>query len=436
VLLGDRDGSRVREALSLSAWASTGLASGDLMRVSSCPFVVFSDDWGEHPSSCQHLFRRIARDHDVIWVNTVGMRVPRLTRSDAVKAARKLARMLRVLPASRAVGARPERLSVIQPPMMPTTGAGALARVNDALVQRSVERELIRRGLEQPVVVTTVPSAAGAIERMAASSVVYYRVDDFSKWPGMDRHVLLCDERKLFSRVDLVIAASQDLAGDARSAGVPVIICEHGVDAEHFARRDVTSTAALRSIPEPRVGFFGLLDERIDSDLIARLAMAMSDVQFVLAGPIVAAHARLRRLPNVHLTGPVPYELLPGVVAGLSTLILPYASTEQTRTLAPLKVREYLATGLPLVCTRLPGTVPFAAAMVLPESPQEWLVAIRDSLTKPRSTLDAERRMLVGESWDTVAARFVAECFADVRARAERDNGSRERGPSGNVQHG
>lgn len=257
------------------------------------PFVVFSDDWGEHPSSCQHLFLRIAKDFPVIWVNTVGMRNPGLTIADARKAYRKLKRMLSG--SSQSPG-RQSEVTVLQPPMLPYAGLQIVRDLNRRSVVRAVQGALGRLGLSSPIVVTTVPNAADMVGLIGGARIVYYCVDDFAYWPGLDSDRVRRMEERLISQADLFIATSQKLLERLRATGKPSYLLEHGVDVDFFATGAEVEHHVLAAIPKPRVGYIGLIDERMDQDLLIDVAARMNHLAFVLAGPVVTDVSRLQKV--------------------------------------------------------------------------------------------------------------------------------------------
>ncbi|MGQ0721235.1 MAG: glycosyltransferase family 1 protein, partial [Candidatus Eiseniibacteriota bacterium] len=150
-------------------------------------FVVLSDDWGRHPSSCQHLFRRLSRRNRVLWVNTIGTRTPRLSRSDLARAAAKLREWTRPAPAEPAG----EPVRVIRPFMTPFDRWRIFRSGNAKLVRRAVTRAMALGGFRDAVVVSTIPNAAGVMGRLGEASSVYYCVDEYSEWPGADRKAML-----------------------------------------------------------------------------------------------------------------------------------------------------------------------------------------------------------------------------------------------------
>jgi len=389
-------------------------------------FLVFSDDWGVHPSSCQHIFRELAKRHPTIWVNTVGMRTPRLSLDDARKAARKLRGML---PRRGRSGANrsgshaalsehdsgaPLDLTVCAPPMLPLARPRLAMRWNFRSIERTVRRALDARGLDAPCLVTTVPNVWGAVPRCGARRVVYYCVDDFSEWPGLERETILDMERRLLPHVDRVICTSQALL-DRFTDRFPSSLLTHGVDLETFSPSESPRPhPLLEHIPPPRVGYFGLLDDRTDRELVLSVARALPNVSFVLTGPTEGDLGSWRSLPNIHLTGPVPYRELPSIVAGWHACFLPYRINALTEKINPLKLKEYLACGKPVLSTALPEAVRLSDHLRIASDAGEWTRAI-DEATRGAWSVDRVRTeaFLRGESWQCKADEFLRVCEAE-----------------------
>lgn len=372
-------------------------------------FIVFSDDWGGHPSSCQHLFRVIARSHPTLWVNTVGMRPPRLRLGDLWKAVLKVSRMLGAAKRRE----RPERgaaPAVCSPLMTPFQRPAWLAERSTRSVVRRVARELSRLGLEDPCIVTTVPNVHEAVRRIPARKVVYYCVDDFSEWPGLDRERILAMEARLLESVDGVVATSRALF-ERFEGRFPTRLLTHGVDYELFAREGLAEHPSLRAIPKPRVGYYGLIDARTDAELLAAVARASSEVSFVLTGPSEGIPEALRALRNVRFTGPVPYDELPAVVAGWQACLLPYRLNDLTAKINPLKLKEYLATGKPVIAAPLPEALSLLPHLRVAATAAEWTELIRDAV---RGAWAPDRRALEGllrpHGWEAKAAELLRAC--------------------------
>ena len=388
-------------------------------------FVVFSDDWGEHPSSCQHLFRQIAREHRVLWVNTVGMRTLKFTTPDLRKAARKVRRM--ITGAGRAAtsqsGGMPQHLAVLQPPMLPLPASRAARAFNDWSAGRAVRAALARLGMQRPVVVTTAPNACDIVGQLGASVIVYYCVDDFAQWPGIDHQAVGDMERRLVEQADVLLATSEILLEALKGSGKPAFLFDHGVDLETFGAPPGPEHSKLAGMSRPRAGFFGLIDERLDEHLLAEVANLLPDWTFVLAGPQVATLPLLASVPNIVRVGSLPYAELPSFVDGVDVLMLPYKVNAFTQTISPLKLNEYLATGRPVVSAPLRETLRHERLIRLAVGPTEWRDALNAATQHDRHARRAQvASFLASRSWRAKAASFV-ELLAAYRAECSGNTG-------------
>lgn len=375
-------------------------------------FVVFSDDWGVHPSSSQHIFSHIAKKHRVEWVNTVGMRRPRLEIADIRKGFRKLAGMIRRGVAAEAdVSAEKANVNVHQPLMIPFNDIGFVRRFNERSVRktlRAIERDL--HG-ELPCVVTTVPNACDYVDAIPSNKVVYYCVDDFSEWPGLDKDLVLEMEAQLIEKSQSFLATSPQLFNRLSLSGKPTAMLSHGVDIDLFAMVADREHAVLADIPTPRVGYFGLFDARSDQELIAEVARRLPYVSFVVAGRVETTVDALSRLANVHFVGLLSYTDLPQLVKGLDVLFLPYIVNALSDALSPLKFKEYLATGNPVLSTPIAAAAEFDDCIAIASSAEDWQRELEAMLTTPQAGRKEDMlQRLAGESWAEKSTQFLRHC--------------------------
>jgi len=373
-------------------------------------FIVFSEDWGEHPSSCQHLFRRIARDHRTLWVNTVGMRAPTLSWTDLEKARIKVTKMLTGTRGGKRAAAESLQLRVTQPMMLPFANAAA-RRWNRYSVQKAVSQAAREFGVGNPVIVCAVPNACEFVDALNPERVIYYCVDDFTQWPGLD-HVLVRElDRRMIEAADVLVATSAKLEARLSASGKPTYMLQHGVDLDLFGRDSPVEHACLAGIPHPRAGYFGLFNERNDMALVAELSRRMPDFSFVFTGPVTADVQALRSLTNVHFTGPVPYGELPSLIAGLDVLFIPYLVNDFTASISPLKLKEYMATGKPIVTTPMAEALPHRGYVQIAATADEWEASLRASAG---ADIAARRREIAdklrNDSWDEKAQLFLRWC--------------------------
>lgn len=373
-------------------------------------FLVFSDDWGEHPSSCQHLFRKISEKYKVLWVNTIGMRNPRLALSDIEKAFNKVRKMLSE-PDKGAKHIPGEGVTACQPVMLPFIRLPLVRRINCSSVIISVRSRLARLDMRGPILVTTVPNACDYVGKCGESRVIYYCVDDFTEWPGLENNIIREMEEELIQKSDLSVATSQKLHEKLSRSGSPAYLLTHGVDLEFFRQTVAREHPLLDSIPRPRVGYFGLFDERSNNGLIAELARRMSDVSFVITGRVESDTLCQENIRNVHFTGSVPYGELPTMVKGWDVLILPYVMNKLTDAISPLKLKEYLAVGKPVVSTPIPEVLKLNEYVSIAETAEEWEKALRTCLDSPDSMKPKPGEdFWANETWDKKAEQFLRIC--------------------------
>jgi glycosyltransferase involved in cell wall biosynthesis len=363
-------------------------------------FVVLSDNWNGLPTSAIHLFRRLGRHNRVFWFNMVG-RLPRLGRADAAKVLRTLGAWATGGRRRSAPRAEDSRVHVVDPVMVPWFKP--LVRwFNCRSLLRKYVAVSARQGITDPIVVTTFPYAVDFMKAVPGGLKVYYCVDDFLDYPGVNHCDWAVMEAELLESIDALVVTSRHLAGK-HSNGCPLLHLPHGVDFDHFhaARVRPRPVAAMESIPRPVVGFFGLISEWVDRELIAHLSEAFPHVSFVLLGRAEADLAALAGRPNVHHLGWVPYEELPQYARYFDVGLIPFVLNRLTLAVNPLKLMEYFALGLPVLSTRLPELEGIAGPLRLAVTREEFAQGLRDVLAGGPG-LSAEDAVAAarGNTWD------------------------------------
>ena len=372
--------------------------------------LVFSDDWGRHPSSCQHLMRRLLDDHRVTWVNTIGMRPPAVNLATARRAWEKVRHWSQ--PTAVSVASHPN-LRVLNPRMWPWFRRPHDRWLNHRLLLNAL-RPVIEQQTEPVTAITTIPIVADLIGDLLVDHWVYYCVDDFSEWPGLDQRTMLTMERALIDKCDTLIAASETLQDRLTTWGRRTHLLTHGVDLEFWRQPAAISTGERPTLaPAPRIVFWGVIDRRMDATWVIRLAGDLTAGTIVLVGPLDHPDERLLRLPRVTHLPPQPLAELPNLAAAADVLVMPYADLPVTRAMQPLKLKEYLATGKPVVVRDLPSTRPWADCLDVTSSAEEFSRVVRARLSggAPPQQLAARSR-LADESWDIKARVFADWIFA------------------------
>jgi UDP-galactopyranose mutase len=215
---------------------------------------------------------------------------------------------------------------------------------------------LAEHGITDYILWFYTPMALGFAGDLEPGAMVYDCMDELSLFRGAPP-ALVERERRLLERADLVFTGGQSLYEAKRERHPAVHAFPSSIDAEHFGR--ARGMAALEdepadqaAIPRPRLGYFGVIDERIDLDLLAAAADARPDWQWVMVGPVVKIDpGTLPRRPNLHYLGMKSYDELPSYLAGWDAALMPFALNESTRFISPTKTPEYLAGGRPVIST-------------------------------------------------------------------------------------
>jgi glycosyltransferase involved in cell wall biosynthesis len=370
--------------------------------------VTFANDWNADPTSKHHVMRRVARTNPVLWVEAAGMRAPQLSSGyDRRRILNKAKAMLRK--------ARHEAEGVwsYSPPALPYPHSRVAQIANNALYRVSIRRQLNRLDLADPdpIICTFVPQCAPYIRGMPRSFLIYYCVDKWTEFKGYHREAMERGEEELCREADLVVASARDLAERCARYSDNVHYLPHGVDFDHFAGALDPGPLPddLAFIPEPRVGFFGLLHEWVDLALIGRLADALP-YSFVLIGSSSEDLSDLLRRKNVFHLGRRPYATLPSYSRGFAAALVPFQLTTLTASVNPIKLREYAAAGLPIVSSALPEVAAHRDIATCVTGDEAWIDAVREAV---RTGQDPERRReqshrVRASDWGGVSARLAA----------------------------
>ncbi|GAB4312268.1 MAG: glycosyltransferase family 1 protein [Candidatus Sumerlaeia bacterium] len=384
------------------------------------PILCLStEDWDTPlPTNKKQLMSRFAAGGTpVLWVDTVGTRRPRLSRKDFLRIARRLI-----------AGARP---TVPQPGLRrvsPLVIPGGWKRLNRLLFKKSLWGAMQQSRISGYLLWVYNPYAVDYLPALSPPRlIVYHCVDDLSTVPGARGTAIRRAEEALLRRADLVFCTAPILFERCRAFNEHTHYLPNVADFKHFAQAGQQGDVPgrIQTIPPPRVVFAGhLVDYKIDFDLLAATARARPHWQFILIGPEWPGNApgslnAVKRMPNVHFTGGVPYELLPDWLRGADVLILPYRLGPRTRTIFPLKLFEFLATGKPVVATALPALLEFAGLIPLTDSPGAFIEAIEGALSGAQNGKQADRLALArANTWETRIDQMTSLIMARLKKKS------------------
>ena len=275
------------------------------------------------------------------------------------------------------------------------------------------------RGLKEPLVWLYTPMALPLVEDLEPRAVIYDCMDDLASFKVAPPE-LVAREQALMDLADLVLTGGPSLY-EARQGRHPNLHClPSAVDAAHFAPEnldgdDIEATVAAelhRGMPHPRLGFYGVIDERLDLALVESLADRRPDWQIVMTGPVVKIDpATLPQRPNIRWIGMQRYEALPHLMSHWDVCLLPFALNEATRFISPTKTLEYLAGGKPVVSTPVHDVISlYGSAVRIGATPADFVRAVEQLLAEPdaeRATWRRTAQALVdGCTWDDTAHRI------------------------------
>jgi UDP-galactopyranose mutase len=269
-----------------------------------------------------------------------------------------------------------------------------------------IDAALCELGLDRFVAWYYTPMALGFTRHLSPEAVVYDCMDELSGFLGAPPR-LREREAELFRRADLVFTGGRSLYEAKRHQHPRVYAFPSSVDAPHFARAlsGLAEPADQAALGRPRIGYCGVIDERMDLDLLGGIAALRPDWQVVMLGPVVKIDpTKLPRAANIHYLGGRRYDELPAYLAGWDVAMMPFALNEATRFISPTKTPEYLAAGLPVVSTAIRDVVhPYQdlGLVRIAQTPEKFVAAAEQAMAEDAMTRqDAVDAFLADTSWD------------------------------------
>ena len=367
--------------------------------------------------------RKFARaGNKVIFVNSISMGLPGLAHKDLLpRIKRKLGSY------SKLARQTDEGITVVSPASLPFFGSAAARSVNRRLIGAQIKRLAQSRGLTKPILWIAIPTAADMIGTLDESVVVYHVSDkydantmDHATDPALIRSLHL----RAIDAADLIFYSGRKLFTESKRGCERSYLLEQGVDYDHWRQvgtGKIGVAPEIAKIPRPRLGYFGAVEPwLVDQELIKQASRERPEWQWIFIGN-KSRGLEIEGLPNVHFLPAVPYADLPAYAAGFDVCVLPW-ETEQSFTSygSAIKVREYLATGKPVVISPLPEYEPMRDVLRIARTRDDFIRLIDEALHDTDPAAAAKRQAAVASgTWDA-RAEWVSDLIENVLAADER----------------
>lgn len=379
--------------------------------------IVFGEDWGALPSSTQHLVSKLAVDRKVLWVNSIGLRQPKINKDDLSRLLNKLTRFLsksndntklmdyvsNTAKNTNSLG----NIEIVNPITIPAPKSKIARYIAKKLLVQQLTPIIKQLQLNKPILWLSLPTAVDLVGELNDVKTVYYCGDDFSALSGVDHKTVALRETELIEKADLIFAASEVLTTSFPNNKAHCI--KHGVDLELFT----TPSNRAHDLPndgKPIAGFYGSINEWFDINLLTETAIKMPHWNFVIIGQVHIDISALGALNNVYFLGAKPHEQLPNYSQHWTASLLPFVLNKQIEACNPLKLSEYLAAGQPIISTKYPASEKYQGAIYLIENVNQMMTALEQCKADVQSSnySDVLRSKVNKQSWSHQSQRVSA----------------------------
>jgi len=375
------------------------------------PVICFAGcDWWYHNRGlfCPQIMKRLAKHSRVLFVNSLGVRIPSLRkdRSAVKKFIRKFRSLLRFLRKAE------DGMWVLSPVSIPL-GSRIGRKLNVFSVFLQVKLAAVLLGFKNHVVYIGCPPALGVAKKLGPRQfMIYERTDLYEEMPQSDRSYISSLDDELTRSADLVLYVNRVLYEQGIGKNENSLLLGHGVDFDFF----VNSTKSERvpddiaGVPHPIIGWFGDISEKTsDIRLLEYAAGRLPEMSFVFVGPISADVSRLKQFKNVHFLGPKPYEQVPFYGKEFDVAIMAWNQSRWIEYCNPVKTKEYLALGKPIVSTYYPEIEPYSDVVYVARDYDSFVSCILKALQEDSPDRVQERRERVrNETWDSKVEQIEA----------------------------
>lgn len=353
--------------------------------------ICFANDWHSDPTSKHQIMKLLSEHNRVLWVNSIGLRKPGLGGRDVKRIAGKLRSF------SRGAEKINDNLYVFTPVVIPFHGSEMARKINTALLKSALDHYIRKLHMKDVIYWSYLPNVGYIVDRMDRQLLVYHCVDEWSKFSFIDDDIIH-KERELCGMSDVVFASARALYESRKPYNTNTHYISHGVDYDFFHNgktADIDLPEDMAGITSPIAGFFGLIHEWIDLDLLEFVISRNPGVNFVFIGECSVDTGRLEAHDNAHFLGQKKYSDLIAYAKHFDIGLIPFKVNELTVNVNPIKLKEYLALGIPVVSVDLPEISFYRDVVRIAADRDAFDAALKDEL--------AGRNLATPEALDNVA---------------------------------
>ncbi|HHF2900161.1 TPA: glycosyltransferase [Vibrio alginolyticus] len=360
--------------------------------------VVFGEDFGGLPSSTQHIVKRLAANHRILWVNSIGLRQPKLDSKDIQRALNKLTRVFHNVGSHKPTldSETNPNIHIINLLTIPAPSSALARKVAAKMMKHQLNKQLQALGFDKPVFWTSLPTAADVCAEMNPRGLIYYCGDDFSALAGVDHDTVTKHERTLVNAANVIFTASETLS--TKFPSHKTVTLPHGVNVSLFSE----PAPKAKDLPDNGrkvLGFYGSLSEWLDYDLIAQVADQAPDWDLVFIGPNEFSDNPLPQRSNIYYLGPRAHHTLPRYSQHWDASWLPFVDNAQIKACNPLKLLEYLATGTPVISTSFPALMPYKHMLHIVQNVEDVCASLDHLIPPPANS----KQYVQQQSWEARA---------------------------------
>ncbi len=363
--------------------------------------IIFGEDWGRFPSTTQYIGKVLLQFNRVMWIGSLAHRKPNFSLKDFIRLAEKLKRMLGFGDDGKT---KSEKITpiLIYPFIIPFHDNRLIRKINNKLLKRALLNAIKNYNFDNPILITSTPLISKIIGEIGETSSHYFCLDDYSHFDGVFK-LLLNSENEMLSRISSCFAVSERLVELKKAKSGNTYFLPQGVLVKHFKRNEENIPFQLRNLNKPVIGFFGLISEWIDLDLMVFSAKKMTNCTFLVIGKPTVDISILNQVSNIKFVNEISFKDLPSYASAFDVGIIPFKLNELTIASNPLKLLEYLSLGIPVVSVNLPEVNKFNSYVQIAENYEDFVHKIRIAVEQDSETKRIERIAIAKKySWESI----------------------------------